>query len=148
MKLILAQEVPGLGSAGDVVDVKPGYARNYLVPRGYGIAWTRGGQKQIDALQAARAARSVRDTGQAQDLKSRLEAATWQLTVRAGQGGRLFGAVTAADVVAAVERGGGPAVDKRRVEVRTPIKTVGVHQVVVRVHDDVTATVSVDVQPA
>jgi large subunit ribosomal protein L9 len=145
MKLILTQEVSGLGGPGDVVEVKDGYGRNYLVPRGAAMRWTRGGEKQISSIRRGREVREIRDLGSADSVKKELERLNVKLTVRAGQGGRLFGSVTVADVVAAVARAGGPQVDKRRVEVGQPIKTVGAHQVVVRLHPEVTATVSLEV---
>jgi len=145
MKLILTQEVSGLGGPGDVVEVKDGYGRNYLVPRGAAIRWTRGGEKQVSAIRRGREVREIRDVSSAATVKKDLEALKVRLTVRAGQGGRLFGSVTVADIVAAVAKAGGPQVDKRRVEVGQPIKTVGSHQVVVRLHPEVTATVSLDV---
>ena len=148
MKLILTQEVPGLGAPGDVVEVKGGYGRNYLVPQGYAIAWTRGGEKQITSIRQARTAREIADEDTAFDVKARLEAATVPLTVRAGAGGRLFGSVSPSDIVAAVAAAGGPEVDKRKIEVGSPIKTVGVHEVTVRLHADVSATVRLDVVPA
>ncbi|HSK53821.1 MAG TPA: 50S ribosomal protein L9 [Jiangellales bacterium] len=148
MKLILTQEVPGLGAPGDVVEVKGGYGRNYLVPQGYAIAWTRGGEKQISSIRQARSAREIADQSTADDVKARLEATTVPLTVRAGEGGRLFGSVSPGDIVGAVLAAGGPEVDKRKIEVRSPIKTVGVHEVTVRLHADVSATVRLDVVPA
>jgi large subunit ribosomal protein L9 len=145
MKLILTQEVSGLGGPGDVVEVKDGYGRNYLVPRGAAIRWTRGGEKQVSAIRRGREVREIRDVSSAATVKKDLEGLKVRLTVRAGQGGRLFGSVTVADIVAAVAKAGGPQVDKRRVEVGQPIKTVGSHQVVVRLHPEVTATVSLEV---
>ena len=91
MKLILTQEVDGLGAPGDVVEVKDGYGRNYLVPRGLGIRWTRGGEKTIESIKSARAARAARDEGHAAEIKTKVEAATVNVKVRAGEGGRLFG---------------------------------------------------------
>jgi large subunit ribosomal protein L9 len=145
MKLILTQEVTGLGAAGDVVDVKDGYGRNYLVPRGYAIAWTRGGEKQLETIRRARSVREIADLDTAREVKTRLEAASVRMPVRAGETGRLFGAVTPSDIVAAVEKAGGPAVDKRRIEVGNPIKTIGAHTVTVRLHPEVAATVQLDV---
>ena len=147
MKLILTQEVSGLGAPGDVVEVKDGYGRNFLVPRGVAMRWSRGGEKQVSAIRRGREVREVRDQGQAAGIKSELERLEVRIPVRAGSGGRLFGAVTVADIVEAVSRAGGPAVDKRRVEVGSPIKTVGAHQVTVRLHPEVAATVSVQVVP-
>jgi large subunit ribosomal protein L9 len=145
MKLILTQEVTGLGAAGDVVEVKDGYGRNYLVPRGYAIAWTRGGEKQLETIRRARSVREIADLDTAREVKTRLEAAPVRMPVRAGETGRLFGAVTPSDIVEAVEKAGGPAVDKRRIEVGNPIKTIGAHTVTVRLHPDVAATVQLDV---
>ena len=147
MKLILTQEVSGLGGPGDVVEVKDGYGRNYLVPRGVAIRWSRGGEKQVDSLKRGREVRDVRDLTQAQQLKGQLEGLSVQIPVRAGSGGRLFGAVTVTDLIEAISKAGGPAVDKRRVELRTPIKTVGSHQINVRLHPEVAATVEVEVVP-
>ena len=98
MKLILTQEVAGLGAPGDIVEVKDGYGRNYLVPRGFAIRWTKGGEKQIESIKAARATREVRDLDHAQEIKAKLEGSTVTLPVRAGEGGRLFGAVTVGDI--------------------------------------------------
>jgi large subunit ribosomal protein L9 len=148
MKLILTQEVAGLGGPGEVVEVKDGYGRNYLVPRGAAIRWTRGGEKQVSSIKRGREVREVRDLGHAGELKSELERLSLKLPVRAGTGGRLFGAVTGTDIVEAVSKAGGPAVDKRRIEIGQPIKTVGDHQVTVRLHPEVVATLTVQVVAA
>jgi large subunit ribosomal protein L9 len=148
MKLILTQEVSGLGAPGDVVEVKDGYGRNYLVPRGLALLWTRGGEKQISTIKRARDVREVRDVGHAQEIKSQLEQLSVKVPARAGEGGRLFGSVTVADVVAAVKASGGPDIDRRRVELSGQIKTVGAHAVTVRLHPDVAATIALDVVPA
>lgn len=145
MKLILTQEVSGLGAPGDVVEVKDGYGRNFLVPRGVAIRWTRGGEKQIASIRRGREVRDVRDLDSAKQIKGELENLKITLPARAGSSGRLFGSVTVNDIVAAVARAGGPQVDKRRIEVRSPIRTVGAHEVTVRVHPEVAATLSVDV---
>ncbi|MGH3416603.1 MAG: 50S ribosomal protein L9, partial [Actinocrinis sp.] len=104
MKLILTHEVTGLGEPGDVVVVKDGYGRNYLVPRGFALAWSKGAEKQIETIRKARKAREVRDLGHAQEIKSALEGLTVRLSGRAGNSGRLFGAVTVADIAAAVSK--------------------------------------------
>ncbi len=145
MKLILTHEVPALGAAGDVVEVKHGYGRNYLVPRGYAVVWTKGAAKQIDSLKQARAVREVRDSTHAEQIKAQLEELSVRLPVRAGETGRLFGAVTVADIAAAIASAGGPQVDKRRIDVGQPIKSVGTHPVTVRVSDDVAAEVTIEV---
>jgi large subunit ribosomal protein L9 len=145
MKLILTQEVAGLGGPGDVVEVKDGYGRNYLVPRGFAMSWTRGAEKQIVTIKRAREVRDVRDLGHAQEIKGQLEKLTVKVPARAGAGGRLFGSVTLADVVAAVKASGGPDIDKRRIELPGQIKTVGAHSVTVRLHPEVAAKIALDV---
>lgn len=145
MKLILTHEVNGLGAPGDVVEVKNGYGRNYLLPRGFAIRWTRGAQKQIDLIQRARKARDIRTLDEAQQVAGRVGALNVRLKQRAGQGGRLFGSVTPADIVEAVKATGGPELDKRRIEIKNPIKSVGAHKVQVRLHPEVAATIQLDV---
>ena len=148
MKLILTQEITGLGGPGEVVEVKDGYGRNYLVPRGLAIAWTKGGEKQLATIKRAREARDIADHGRADEVKSQLESLSVKLPVRAGEGGRLFGSVTVSDIVAAVSRAGGPQIDKRRIELGAPIKTVGAHRVTVKLHPEVSATLALDVVAA
>ena len=148
MKLILTQEVTGLGAPGDVVEVKDGYGRNYLVPRGLGIRWTRGAEKTVESIKAARSARAVRDHDHAEQIKAKLQAQTVNVQVRAGAGGRLFGAVTVAEIAAALTEATGEQVDKRTIVVTNPIKSLGAHQVTVKVHDDLEATVQLNVVPA
>jgi large subunit ribosomal protein L9 len=148
VKLILTQEVTGLGAPGDIVEVKDGYGRNFLLPRGLAIGWSRGGEKQISQIRRARDARGVRDLGHAKEIKAAVEARPVTLSARAGGGGRLFGSITAADVVAAVKRAGGPELDRRRVEMPKHIKAVGAHTATVRLHPDVTATITLQVTSA
>jgi large subunit ribosomal protein L9 len=148
MKIILTNEVSGLGTAGDIVEVKDGYARNYLVPRGFAIRWTKGGQKDVDAIRRARKIHEIQTLEQANEVKAKLEAVAVKLAVRAGDAGRLFGSVTPSDVVAAIKAVDGPLVDKRRVEIGSPIKTTGAHQVTVKLHSDVVARINVNVVAA
>jgi large subunit ribosomal protein L9 len=148
MKLILTQEVDGLGAPGDIVEVKDGYGRNFLLPRGMALPWSRGGEKQISTIKRARDARAIRDLGHANEVKDQLVALSVRLEVRAGDTGRLFGAVTASDIVDAVSSAGGPAIDKRSVQVDTPIKTVGSHTVTVALHPEVDAELEIDVVPS
>ena len=147
MKLILTAEVTGLGSSVDTVEVKGGYGRNYLLPRGLAILSTRGAEKQVASLRRARAAREVASHEEAQALAGRLSGLTVQVPARAGEGGRLFGRVTTADVVAAVTAAGGPALDRRRVELPSSIKTTGQHVVTVRVHPEVSSDLTIEVVP-
>lgn len=147
-KLILTSEVSGLGSAGDVVEVKNGYARNYLVPQGYAISWTKGAEKQVDTLKAAREAREAASLEDAQAFKSKLEAAPVKLTVKAGREGRLFGSVKTADVADAVKAAGLGEIDKRSIELSGAIKTVGRYDATVRLRSDVLAALTLDVVAA
>jgi large subunit ribosomal protein L9 len=147
MKLILTQEVTGLGAPGDVVEVKDGYGRNYLVPRGEAMRWTRGGEKTIESIKKARTARAVRGHDSAEAIKAKLESEPVQVRVRAGAGGRLFGAVTVTDLAEALSSASGQDVDKRTIAVGNPIKSLGAHEVTVRLHDEVSATVALNVIP-
>jgi large subunit ribosomal protein L9 len=148
MKLILTQDVPNLGAPGDVVEVANGYGRNYLVPQGMAIVATKGAEKQIATIRRAREVREVRDLGHAKEIQGQLADLDVKLPARSGEGGRLFGSVTAADVVEAVSAAGGPKLDRRLVTLPAPIKSLGSHTVTVKVHPEVSASVSVDVVPA
>ncbi len=147
-KLILTHEVTGLGSAGDIVTVKDGYARNYLVPRGLAMRWTKGGQKQVDDMQAARRKRAIASVEDARATRDSLEGRAVQIQVRSGDNGRLFGAVTSSDIAEALVADGRPQVDRRGIEIGQPIKALGVHKVSVRLHEDVVASLEVNVVPA
>ncbi len=148
MKLILTAPVEHVGVAGDVVEVKDGYGRNYLVPRGFAIAWTRGAEKQIEGIKRARDAREIRGADHAKEVREQLEALEVTLPARAGENGKLFGGVTASDVVAAIRAANGPAIDKRSVSIEKPIRTVGSHTVGIKLHDAVTAHIKVNVAAA
>jgi large subunit ribosomal protein L9 len=145
MKLILTSEVPGLGLAGDIVEVADGYGRNYLVPRGSAITWSKGAEKQVSQIKRSRDAREIRDLGHALEIKAELEKLTVTLPARAGDAGRLFGSITANDVVSAVKAAGGPLLDKKRIQLPGHIKTLGQHTVTVDLHPDVLAVVPVSV---
>lgn len=147
-KLILTNEVTGLGSAGDVVEVKNGYARNYLIPQGFAVAWTRGGEKQVASIRAARDARAIHLHEDAVALKNALESTKVKLTVKAGAEGRLFGSVKTGDVADAVKSAGIGEIDKRKVQITSPIKSVGDHEATVRLRDDVTAVIALQVVAA
>ena len=145
MKLILTQEVTGLGAPGDVVDVAPGYGRNYLLPRGFALPWTRGAEKQVDLIKRARAVREIRTLEDAQVVAGKLQKLTVRLKRRAGSNGRLFGSVGPSDIAAAVREAGGPEIDRRKIVVPDPIKSAGSHRVQVRLHPDVSATVNLEI---
>jgi large subunit ribosomal protein L9 len=148
MKLILTREVPKVGSAGDVVTVKDGYARNFLLPRGVAIAWSLGGEKQIEGIRRARAAREVRDIDHAKELKASLEKATITINVKAGTAGRLFGSVTDKDIAAAVKAAAGVDIDRHSIKTSGHIKKAGDHSVKVSLAHSVVATVTVTVVAA
>jgi large subunit ribosomal protein L9 len=145
MKLILTREVSGLGLAGDIVEVADGYGRNFLVPRGAAIAWSKGAEKQIVQIRRARDSREIRDLSHAREIKSDLEKLTVTLSARAGKDGRLFGSVTPNDIAGAVKSAGGPVLDRKRIQLPGHIKTTGSHTVTVDLHPDVVASVPVTV---
>ena len=144
MKLILTHEVSNLGVPGDIVEVKDGYGRNFLLPRGFAILWSRGAAKQVESIKAARHARAVHDLEDAQAMANKLQESPVDVVVSAGESGRLFGSVTVSDIAQAFE-GRGVKVDKRRIDVGNPIKNLGSHTVKVRVHADVVAEVKLNV---
>jgi large subunit ribosomal protein L9 len=146
MKLILTREVAGLGLAGDIVEVADGYGRNFLVPRGAAIGWSKGAEKQISQIKRARDSREIRDLGHAREIKAGLEKLSVTLTARAGKDGRLFGSITSNDIAAAVKDAGGPTLDRKRIQIAGHIKSVGSHNVTVDLHPDVVATIPVTVQ--
>jgi large subunit ribosomal protein L9 len=148
MKLILTAEVEHLGSSGDIVEVKDGYGRNFLLPRGLAIVASRGAERQAEEIRRAREVKAVQGLEHAKELKTTLEGLTGvQLSVKASADtGKLFGSVTAADVVAAIKKAGGPNLDKRTVQLpKAHIKSVGTHPIAVRLHPDVDAAVSLNV---
>jgi large subunit ribosomal protein L9 len=147
-KLILTHEVTGLGAPGDIVEVKNGYARNFLIPQGFAVSWTRGGAKQIEQIKAARAARELATLEEAQSLKANLESNSVKLVVKAGNEGRLFGSVKTTDIAEAVKAAGLGEIDRRKVEIPTPIKVVGTHEASLRLREDLSATITLQVVAA
>jgi large subunit ribosomal protein L9 len=145
MKLILTQQVAGLGEPGDMIEVKDGYGRNYLLPRGFAMKWTRGAERQVESIKRARSAREIAGFDHAREIAERLGRLRVTLATRAGGSGRLFGSVTAADIADAVKKSGGPDLDRRRIEMSTPIKTLGSHNVSVRLHPEVNANITLEI---
>ncbi len=143
-KVILTNEVVGLGSAGDVVEVKNGYARNYLVPQGYGVHWTRGGEAQVAQIRTARESRALASAEDAQALKAKLQEGKIRLFAKTGAEGRLFGSVKPAAVAAAVAEAGLGEIDKRKITVPS-IKTTGEYSATVHLHEGVDAEVILQV---
>ena len=148
MKLILTREVNGLGQPGDVVTVADGYARNFLLPNGNAIAWSQGGEKQIEGIRRARTAREIRDLDHAKQIKSSLEANDITVKVKVGSEGRLFGSVTDKDVAASIKAAVGVDVDRHRIKMDKHIKLVGKYVAKVSLQGSVVANVTVDVVPA
>lgn len=147
MKLILTAEVDHLGAAGDTVEVKDGYGRNYLLPRGLAIVATRGAQRQADEIRRSQEARTVRDREHADEIKAAIDAlGPVSLPVKTHDSGKLFGSVTAADVVGAIKKAGGPNIDKRAVRLpKAHIKQTGPHTVAVHLHPEVDVEVTVEI---
>lgn len=147
MKIILTADVPNLGGPGDLVQVKDGYARNYLLPHDLAIAATKGAEKQVATIRRAQQTRRIRDLDHAREIAGTLSGlGTVSLTAKAGRsGGKLFGSITAADVVDAVRSAGGPALDKRALDLGGQIKSAGTYQVTVRLHPEVSVTVPLEV---
>jgi len=145
MKLILTREVAGLGSAGDVVTVKDGFARNFLLPRGNAIAWSLGGEKQIQSIRRARSAREIRDIDHAKEIKAKLESSAITVKVKVGAKGVLFGSVTDKDVAAAIKSAVAIDIDRHSIKTKGHIKKIGNHEVKVSLGHNVVATVNVSV---
>ncbi len=146
MKLILTADVVNLGAPGEIVEVKDGYGRNFLLPRKLAVVATRGAEKQVASITRSQKARQIRDLGHAKEVAGSLGDLTITIKAKAaGESGRLFGSVTTTDVVEAVRAAGGPPLDRRAVEVVGQIKTVGTHAVTVRLHPEVTAELAVSV---
>ncbi|UZN03339.1 50S ribosomal protein L9 [Cellulomonas sp. S1-8] len=144
-KIILTHEVTGLGAPGDIVEVKDGYARNYLVPRSLATPWTKGAEKNVSAIRRARKTREIATLDDAKAVRDSLQANPVTVSAKAGESGRLFGAVTTAEIAAAIKAAGAPAVDKRKIEVAQAIKSTGDYTVHVRLHPEVSAAVTVKV---
>ena len=146
MKVILQRQVDKLGAPGDVVDVADGYGRNFLIPKGLAVPATRGGVRHADRLRSRHQSRVEKETSDVRALADRLAATGVRIPARAGEDGRLFGSVTAADVAAELAKAGAP-VDRREIRLDDPIRSVGTHEVVVHLHPDVDATITVEVVP-
>ncbi len=146
IEVILREDVQSLGKAGALVRVKPGYARNFLLPRGLAYEATEGNKKRSAAETRAREARVAEERGKAQESANRLSGVSVTIAAKSGEGERLFGSVTAQDIADALDRAGHP-IDKRKIELSHPIKQLGEHPVPVRLHADVQAVVRVMVVP-
>ncbi len=146
MELILREDVKSLGKAGELVRVKPGYARNFLLPRGLAYEATEGNKKRIAGETRARTARQASEKAGAEAVAAQLGALTLTLRGKAGEEGKLFGSITPQDIATALESAG-HVVDRRRIELEQPIKTLGAHSVAIRLHPEVHAEVRLTVVP-
>ncbi|MQA08515.1 MAG: 50S ribosomal protein L9 [Pseudonocardiaceae bacterium] len=147
MKLILTTDVSGLGGPGDIVEVKDGYGRNYLLPRGYAIKATKGAEREVQTIRRSQEARRIRNLDHAKEVKAQLEGLGGvPLSKKAASGsGKLFGSVTGADITSAIKAAGGPMLDKRSIELPGHIKTVGKHKFSARLHPEVTVNLELEV---
>lgn len=145
MKVILTQEVRALGAPGDVLDVADGYGRNYLLPRGLARIATPGALKQVETIRRTREVREIKSLEQATDVRNHLQSLKVRIGAKAGDGGRLFGQVTPAAIVEAIAKAGGPKVDKRRLHLDAPIKSLGAHTVHLRLHPEVEAEINLEI---
>ncbi|MEO5826114.1 MAG: 50S ribosomal protein L9 [Gemmatimonadales bacterium] len=144
IELILRDNVSSLGKAGDLVRVKPGYARNFLLPRGLAFEATEGNKKRIMAESRARDAAAASDRVEAEALAAKIAATSLEFTAKSGEDGKLFGSITAGDIAEQLEAKG-ITVDKRRIELEHPLKLLGFHSVPVRLHHDVQGEVKVNI---
>ncbi|MEY4323622.1 MAG: ribosomal protein [Actinomycetota bacterium] len=145
MKIILTQSVDGFGNPGDVVEVKDGFGRNFLIPRGFAVAWTKGCEKQVTQIKRAQKSKEIRGVDHAKEVKASLEGLNVVVKANAGENGKLFGSITANDIAVAVKQAGGPSVDKRAISFKGHIKNVGSHKVVIRLHPAVEASFAINV---
>ncbi|MGH9025867.1 MAG: 50S ribosomal protein L9 [Acidimicrobiia bacterium] len=145
MKVLLREDVETLGKKGDLLDVADGYARNYLVPKGLAIKASKGAVKQAEAMRRNREARDERERAAAEEVRARLDGQRFRIGARAGEGGRLFGSVTNADVAEAVGAQAGVQLDRRDIDLTEPLKELGEVEVPVKLHEGVLATLTVEV---
>ena len=145
MKLILTREVPNLGGAGDVVTVKDGYGRNFLLSRGAAILWTKGGEGQIEGIKRARTTREIRDLDHAKEIKTKLEKANVIVKVKIGSTGTMFGSVTDKAIVAAIKSATGETVDRHKIKMDKHIKKVGKYTVKISLESQIVANVPISV---
>jgi large subunit ribosomal protein L9 len=146
MRVLLRDDVNGVGKRGDIVDVAKGFARNYLFPTGRALVASPGVEAQATAMRRNRALRDAHDHESAEAVSAALAGATVTVKARAGTEGRLFGSVTTADLAEAIEAQTGAVIDRRKILLDEPIKTVGAHAVPVRLHADVEATLNIEVE--
>jgi large subunit ribosomal protein L9 len=148
LKVVLRQPVETLGEVGDVVTVAGGYARNYLIPRGLAVPATKGNVKHAETWRQSRSTRDSREQGHAEELKTKLGSRPLVVTAQAGPDGRLFGSVTAAQIADAIAAEFGSPVDRHLIELAEPIRHLGLHEVTIPLHPEVTAVLTLEVTEA
>jgi large subunit ribosomal protein L9 len=146
MQVLLMQNVPGIGNAGEVKKVSDGYARNFLLPRKLAVVATEGAVKQAEAIKQAMVRREAKTRGEAEELAKLIEQVTLTFHAKAGEGDRLFGSITTGDIVDALAREKGITIDKRKIELNSPLKELGTHKVAIKLHPEVSANVMVVVE--
>jgi large subunit ribosomal protein L9 len=145
VKVVLTSEVKGTGKKGEVINVSEGYARNFLLPKGYAVEATDKNLKELERQKAVLEKKKAEELKKAQNLKKQLDAIVIEVSVKAGEGGRLFGAITAKDIGETIEKKHGLDIDKRKIELKSPIKTLGDHQVTIKLHPEVSAVLKVSI---
>ncbi len=143
-EILLVKPVDNLGGEGDQVKVRAGYARNYLLPRGIAVPMTTANRKQVESLKKRRAEREAKELGGAQELAKKLEKKSLAFAVKTGEGGKMFGAITANDIHEKLAADG-LEIDKKRIHLHTPVKTLGQHTVKIKLHADVAVELNFDV---
>jgi large subunit ribosomal protein L9 len=144
MRVVLRNDLDQVGKNGDIVEVADGYARNYLVPKGLAMAATEGVMRQAESMRRSRQVRDMREKEGAEAVARQLAATRIQITARSGEGGRLFGSVTSTDIAEAIEAQTGIHLDRRKLHVE-PLKTLGAHEIPIRLHSEVEVPVTIDV---
>ena len=147
MEVLLIQDVEGLGQAGEIKEVAGGYARNYLIPKGYAVPADKSARKRAAALREAAEKRRARQVAEAQTLADRLNALTLRFQAKVGEKGRLYGSITSGDIAEAIEREIGQEVDRRRIQLEHPIRELGTHKVAIRLMPELIPEVTVIVEP-
>ena len=148
MRIVLRTDIDKVGKRGDIVEVADGYGRNFLLPKGYALKATSGVTAQASAMRRARDLKDAKDRESAQLIARTLVPVVIRIPARSGSGGRLFGSITSADVVDAVSQQAKVTLDRRRLHLDEPIKSLGIHEVPVKLHADVEFRVTVEVVPS
>lgn len=148
MKVILLQDVKGTGKKGEVINASEGYARNFLLPKGIAVEATAGSLKELEGQKKSQEKKKAQELAKAQDLCKKLEGVSVEIAVKTGEGGRLFGSINTKDIADVLEQKHSIVVDKRKIELKGAIKSLGTYPVIIKVHSEATATIQVKVTAA